>query len=351
MDQKLLVHRILIVLPNWLGDIIFTTPAIRAVRENYPNARISVLVWPSCKEILEDHPDINEILINDEADEHRGLFGKFKLIRQLRREKFDYAFLFHRSRTRAFLCFLAGIKERIGYATNRRGFFLTRSIKPLEYDSLHRVDYYLGIVRSAGLQVSNHPGCVFGVGRESEAWAEEFFLKNGVGPGDLKIIFNPGANRTSKRWSPANFGRLARRMIENWNAKIILTGVPKDHEIFQIIHHEAGHPLISAVGAANLKQFGALVKKSDLYIGNDSGPTHMAATLGTPLVALYGPQDPKITGPYGQTPKEIIFKNKGCAVPCRRSDCDQMRCIDEISVEEVKQAASRLLKDKIGGHA
>ncbi|MBI1884390.1 MAG: lipopolysaccharide heptosyltransferase II [Chlamydiae bacterium] len=347
MKLKFIPRRILMILPNWIGDVLFTTPAIRELKLNFPHAAITAMVWPSCVEVLRGNPDLNEILPLDEKGFYRGFKGKVRLLFDLRKKNFDTVFIFHRSRTRAIISFLAGIPQRVGYQMPGRARFLNVPLPHQDYDLVHRVDYYLGLVRVLGPKIQEPVQYVFSVGKSDENWASLFLSKKGIREGDLKIVMNPAGNWAPKRWSPSLYGRLARLMMESWNARVILIGTVKDEKIFQEMRKEAGPSLISVVGDTNLREMAALLKASDLYVGNDSGPTHLAHAMKVPLIALFGPQDPKITGPYGEGRAKVIFRNKGCQVPCYRPECETNRCIDEITVEEVFQAAAEILKGTV----
>ncbi|MBI1871243.1 MAG: lipopolysaccharide heptosyltransferase II [Chlamydiae bacterium] len=336
--------RILLILPNWMGDVLFVTPSLHEIRLRYPQSSLTALVWPSCRPVLEGNPDINEVLPLDEKNFHKGFWGKIKLILELRRRNFDTVFLFSRSRTRGFISLLSRIPQRIGYQMPGKKHFLTHAVDAPPYDSMHRVEYYLGILRGMGFSISKKPQYVLEIDQESEAWAQKFFKEKGIKKDDLKIVLNAGGNWAPKRWSAILFGKLAKKMMELWGAKIILTGVSQDHAIFEAILKEASYPLVSAIDRTHLKQLAALFKNADLYIGNDSGPTHLAQAVKAPLIALFGPQDPKITGPYGEGKKTILFKNKGCQVPCFLPECEWKRCIDTITVEEVFEAAEKIVQ-------
>ena len=144
--------KILVFTKNWLGDILFEVPALQAVRENFPAARIVALAPERCREILEALPDLDEVRTFDERESERSLFSKFRFIRWLRSQKFDKVFLFHRSFTRAFLTWLGGIPERIGYRTSKRGWVLTEGVD-LPRQAVHQVDYFLVLLKWAGLKV------------------------------------------------------------------------------------------------------------------------------------------------------------------------------------------------------
>src|SRR3989338_11000371 len=149
-----MAKKILIVNVNWVGDVIFSTPFIRVVREANPDAYIACLLHPRCAEALEGNPCLNEIIFYHEETKHRSIGGKLKLIAELRRRRFDVAFILHRSFTKALLTFLAGIRERIGYATKNRELILTKVVEePME--ETHKVDYFLNIARAAGIPASD----------------------------------------------------------------------------------------------------------------------------------------------------------------------------------------------------
>ena len=139
------MKRILVVNVNWLGDVIFSSPIFKALKEAYPQVHISCLALPRVKEVLESIPYIDEIIVYDEKGRHWNPFAKLGLVWSLRRRHFDVAFLLHRSLTRALLVYFAGIPQRVGYDAKGRGRFLTHEVEPLD-DQVHRCDYYLNIL-------------------------------------------------------------------------------------------------------------------------------------------------------------------------------------------------------------
>jgi heptosyltransferase-2 len=147
--------RILIFNLNWLGDVLFSTAAIRNIRRNFPDSYIACSVPSRCYHILKDNPNLDEVIIYDEKDRHRSLLSKIKFISLLRYKKFNIVYLFHRSFTRALITYLARIPERIGYYSKKRGWLLTKKILSPPKDSLHRIDYYLTLIERAGLRVED----------------------------------------------------------------------------------------------------------------------------------------------------------------------------------------------------
>lgn len=149
-----MMKKILVVEVNWLGDVIFSSPLFKALKQQFPNAKISCLAVPRVKEILESCPGVDDIILYDEKGNDRGLLAKLRLVQRLHREHFDIAFILHRSWTRALLVFLSGIHRRVGYDTKNRGIFLTHPI-PLPEGEVHKSDLYLGIIEGYGVLVKD----------------------------------------------------------------------------------------------------------------------------------------------------------------------------------------------------
>lgn len=337
--------RILIVNVNWLGDVLFSTPFIRALRSNFPHAYIACMVVPRCREALEGNPHINEIIVYDEKGMHAGLFGKIKFIRRLRGYNFDAVFLLHRSFTRTLLVYLAGIPRRIGYYTAKRALLLTEKPK-LAKTAMHRAKFYLGLIEAIGLKADDN-GCEFFISGQDESWADGFLKASGIKEGQRIIIFNPGGNWPPKRWPAANFGLLADKIAEHFGSmvKILISGSEKDLELAQRIS-QIYKDAITACGKATLKQSAALFKKADLVISSDSGPLHIAVSVGANVIAFFGPTSPLVTGPYKATGKKVVILHKdvGCRVPCYDAGCVDYKCMSAITPQEVFEAVKKVLE-------
>ncbi|MCM8760761.1 MAG: lipopolysaccharide heptosyltransferase II [Candidatus Omnitrophica bacterium] len=333
--------RILIVNVNWIGDVIFSTPFIRAVREAYPDAYIACLLHPRCKDILESNPRLDEIIFYDEEGSHKSLVGKWRLIKQLKARKFDTAFLLHRSFTKALITLLAGIKERIGYPNKNRGWVLTKAVEEPD-EELHKVEYFLNIAKSAGIKPLNTSYEYF-VDNGARKYISSFLKDVGVSDEDRIILLCPGGNWGPKRWAAEKFAKLGEILGERFKAKIILAASAKDAGLAVQINELMGGKAIVAAGKTDLKQLGALLERSELVVANDTGPMHMASALGVKTIALFGPTSPRITGPYGTGAWRIIWKNERCETPCYDVTCIDNICMDAITVEDVVREAERLL--------
>jgi lipopolysaccharide heptosyltransferase II len=327
--------RILIFNVNWLGDVLFSTAAIRYIRRNFPGSYIACIVPSRCYQILKDNPHLDEIIIFDEKDRHKGIMPKLDFVRLLRSKNFNTAFLLHRSFSRALICRLARIPERVGYYTRKRAFLLTKKIIPPPKDTLHRIDYYLRLIEKAGLRVEDRYTEFF-FRQEDEETVSEFLKKNSIGATDFLVGMNPAGNWLPKRWIPEYWARLADKLIAELGAKVVITGSNADSALVKKIQGFMQAKAVIACGLFNLKQLGALCKKLDIFISADTGPLHIANAVGAKkIIALFGPTDPAITGPYPLKNATILRKDTGCKIPCYVVDCKDRRCMAAITPEDV----------------
>lgn len=327
--------KILIFNVNWLGDVLFSTATLRNIRRNYPDSFIACIIPGRCYPLLKGNPHLDEIIIFDEKERHKSTLAKLKFVQLLKAKKFDIVFLLHRSFTRALICRLAGIPERIGYYTKRRGFLLTKRIAPLSKDALHRIDYYLNIIEKAGLVVEDRYPEFF-ISDEDINFVDGFLNKNLIHKDDLLMAINPGSNWHLKRWPKEYWAMLADKLISEFGAKVIITGAHQDLSLALTIKALMKEKPIIASGVFNLKQLGALCKRLDLFITADTGPLHIANAVGTErIIALFGPTSPEITGPYPLKNIVILSQDVGCKIPCYVVRCKDNRCMKAITPDEV----------------
>ncbi|MFH1856215.1 MAG: lipopolysaccharide heptosyltransferase II [Candidatus Omnitrophota bacterium] len=324
--------RILIVNLNWIGDVLFSTAAIRLLKELYPTSFLACMIPPRCKEILENNPYVDELILFDERTKDRSFLSKLKLIVFLRKKKFDTVFLFHRSFTRALICRLAGIPERIGYDRRKTNFLLTKKVK-LE-PTAHRVDYFLNLLRVKDLTEANKEYQFF-VKEEDRLFAEEFLKKHNIGIEDKLVSLNPGGNWLLKRWNAENFAVLGDLVAEKYKAKILITGSEKDKELALNISGAMKHKPVICAGETTLGQLAALFEKSRVVVSADSGPMHIAVSIKAPVVALFGPTSPEITGPIGSGKSVVMREDTGCVIPCYELSCPSNKCMRAITPQKV----------------
>ena len=345
--EKEKINKILVVNVNWVGDVLFSTPAIRALRGHFPQAHIACMVVPRCKEVLELNPHINELIIYDEKGEYKGLIGKLKLISALKARHFDCVFLFHRSLTRTLMVALSGIKERVGIYNPKRGFLLTKKIEPQPAD-IHKVEQFLNIIKGIGIDVSGAgKGMDLFIDKEDEAFAGNFLKSCGINNNEPFIILNPGGNWDLKRWPAENFAKLGDMLYEKYKMPIAITGAQKDVELGKKIAGMMRNKPVIACGETTLRQLAAIMKRASLVMSNDSGPMHIAVSQGARTIAIFGPTDPKVTGPYGKGLYAVVQRSSGkpgCKIPCYNLRCEDALCMKAVTVEDIMWEADKLLK-------
>lgn len=337
------IKKILIRATNWIGDAVLTTPAIAAIQQSFPQARITVLAKPSVAELLMGNPFIHEVMVYQSRGRHRGLLGKLKLILDIREKRFDVAILLQNAFEAALLTFLAGIPQRYGYATDGRACLLTFPV-PVEKEAIeiHQRDYYLDLLKPIDVAV-NSKRLVLAVTSDEEKEAWDRLKQNHIQRSDLIIGINPGSTYgTAKRWAPERFAALMDRLVADVNAKVLIFGGPEEEEIAKEICDRMHQKQILLTGKTSIRQLMALIKQCKLFITNDTGPMHIANAFGVPIVAIFGSTNPRTTSP-AQPGFRLVRKGVSCS-PCLLRTCPiDHRCMDWITIDEVYWAVKQEL--------
>ncbi len=338
------MQRILVVLPNWFGETLFATPLLRALRLQRPDAFIATLGWPQCREMLRHTPHVNAMVDYDEQGRHRGLFGKWALITTLRTHRFDTAFLLRKSLSRSLLLVLAGIPTRIGFANTKSGWLLTRAV-PVSQDPVHKSSTYFPLLEAANLSIALGPYDY--TVSEAERQDARGLLNGERQVRDRRIvILHPGANWAHKRWAPDRFAALGDRLAAEQQACVVITGGPDDRALAESITARMRQSAVLLAGRTTLRQLGACLEQARLVVSNDTGVLHIAAALGRPVVGLYGPTSPTLTGPLGHPQRTVVLHHPDCCpqIPCYQPDRPSHPGMDSITVEEAYGAAAQMLQ-------
>ncbi len=337
--QSILVRSV-----NWIGDAVMTMPALRALRKRYHESTISLLVKPAVAPLFEQDPSIDEILLYDNMFD--GISGRIRLARLLKRRHFTKAILFQNAFDAALIAFLAGIPERIGYRRDARGFLLTQPI-PFRNDDriVHHVYYYLNLLKASGTAGDYSPPWIYlSLGERLDARGKLSGLRKPV------LGINPGAAYGSaKRWLPERFAEVAQRFTNDTKGSIVLFGGAGEEgigaEIARCIggRFTAPHCFLNLSGKTSIRELAALIAESDLFLTNDSGPLHIAYAVGTPLVALFGSTDPRLTGPVGEG-NVVISAALPCG-PCFERTCknNDLKCMHSITSDEVYEGLRQIV--------
>jgi heptosyltransferase-2 len=340
------INNILIRAVNWLGDAVMTIPAIGAVRASFPCARITLLANPLVAELFTPHEWIDEVVVYHRKGSHAGLRGKLAIAKELKKRRFDLAILLQNAFDAAFLAWLARIPCRMGYPTDCRGLLLTHvSRMAAETGRLHQVEYYLAMLKEQGITTGDRRLLLTATPEEERAVAE-MLAGVGVGVGDFLIGINPGATYgTAKRWYPERFAQVANELSCRWGARVVITGGPTEADIAGEIEAAMSGACLNMAGHTSVRILMALIKRCDFFITNDSGPMHIAAAFGVPLVAIFGPTDHTTTSPFSN--RAVVVRQDTECAPCLKRECPtDQRCMATVTaavvVEEAIQLRQRL---------
>jgi len=321
-----------------------TTPAVRAIRKNFPHAEISILVKPWVAPVFENNPHIDRLIMYDSNGKHKGLVGKFRLASDLRQYKFEAAILFQNAFEAALITFLAGIPYRIGFNTDARGLLLSHSVPcGSEIKSVHQTRYYMGILEGVGLDTDGQDLDLV-VNEKWKQRALEILGQHGISMSDKLVGINPSATfGPAKQWFSDQYARLSDKMQEDFGVRIILFGGPEDSVLGERISQITRRPPIDLCGKTDLEEAMALIQQCDLFITNDSGLMHVAAALDVPLIAIFGSTNPITTGPWGKRSR-IIRVPIECS-PCLKPECPEahFNCMTRIDVNMVFDAVREML--------
>ncbi len=333
------MNRILVVGVNWLGDSLMTTPAFKALKEKFPAAYLGVMTVERVRGVFDNNSYVDEVIVFDEKGEHKGVLAKLRFINYLRKKRFDTVFLVHRSFTRALICFLAGIKLRIGYGRVKNFFVVNKKIKPPD-SSVHRQDYYLYLFEAVGIAIPERLPQFF-VSEDIENKTAER-LKPIQGDYSYLIGINPSANWELKRWPGSYFSALADLLVKDLKAAVIFIGTEKQRLVIEDIRRKMEQNSFDFCGKTSLKELGALISNMNLFISNDSGPAHLAAALEINTLVIFGPTSPEATSPRGKSVR-VIKTEVDCEIPCYKLDCRDNICLKNLSVNEVYSKAKNIL--------
>lgn len=336
------VKKIVVRSVNWIGDAIMTTPAITQLAENFPDAKITIVVKEWVKDVFISNPFIDDIIVCNP----KNRVGYIRLIKKLRKERFDIGIVFPNSFSSALFLFLLGVKYRVGYKTDCRGMFLnikTPRTPDLEFEKL-RIDYFLNIADLIGKKQAGRE-LVLNVSKESEIFAKNFLKGNKVNEKDTIIGFNPGAAYgKAKRWPAKKYAELGNRLISAYNAKLVLFGGSYDQGLVNMLAKELRNKCVIAAGKTTLQDSIGLVNKCKLFVTGDTGPLYIASALRIPTLAIFGPTNPD-TVAIPSEKLQIIYKKVSCS-PCFLRECpNDHRCMEDVSVEEVFAEISRMIKE------
>ncbi|WP_416182370.1 lipopolysaccharide heptosyltransferase II [Acidaminococcus timonensis] len=338
MDYK----NILIIKMSSLGDVIHALPFAAALRQTFPNSKISWLVHPQFSAFVPEPPIIDEILYFDKAAFGKMGWGKrwetLKKTREMLHSRhFDLVIDLQGLFKSAVMAWLTGCPNRIGYCEMREGSGLISRAITGPNAHRHVIERYLDVARYLGAKVES---ITYPMPALTEEMEEIRLRLIGAGIPDKEgplpyVVFVPGARWDTKRWPLDHYAALAKKFLER-GLYVVLAGGPGDAPLGEAILQQVGEDprLIDFIGKTSLRELGALIKGCRFYVSGDTGPLHIATALQKPLVTMYGPTRPDRTGPYGNPQATVLLSPAACA-GCLKKHCDHWTCMGAVTPEQV----------------
>ena len=322
------VNKILVVTLSNIGDVVLTLPVIGALRESFKDAAIDVLVSPRAQEIFKGDPRIGNTYI---YDKFASPVSKLRLILRLRQKKYDLLVDLRNG--------LFGLLVGARFCTGPSKKILSKG-----EGVRHKIDEHIGKIRELGLSASGAQYPVW-ISGDDAAKTASLVMDKGIMDADEIICVAPGAKSHIKRWREEGFAKACDMLIEACKVKVVFIGDDSDKDICDRIVGMMKNYSVSMAGMTNLRELAWIIKRSRLIITNDSAPLHIAGSVGTPAVAIFGPTDHNKYGPrHGAG--TAVFKKLHCS-PCEVASCRyNLECMKAVTAEEVFDAARKILDER-----
>ena len=335
--------KLLIVEPNYLGDILMTTPVIRILR-NHLSSRDEIIVITNNtgKELLELNPNINKLIVQP----GKSFSNRLKLINTIKQIRPDTVLLFRTTFYNSLLAKLSGAKHTAGVNTEFSKLFLTSTL-PFNINRNYRAECFQ--VAKSVLDIKEPPDKELSKinaysAKDDELYIHKLLNEYKINNPDKLIIINPGTTRFAKQWNPEKYAELITKLADG-GTKIIITGTEKDSSVINAVLNNVKVPVINFTGKTTIRQLAVLIKKSGLFISPDTGPMYLAAAAETMAITLFGSTDPSKYGYFNQSRHKIVYKKLKCS-PCYQDFCPLVSkntiapCMNEISVKEISDLSN-----------
>lgn len=339
-------HHIIVRMPNWLGDLVMSTPVLADLRSHWPNARITAMASHTVCSILEKDPHIDELFCFTRPNGFQRREQQRKIIEKLKQGHYDLGILLTNSFSSALWFWRGKVRKRIGYVDHYRRFLLNKAVKfPEAIKRQHLVITYKMLLNSLGIPLTSQSPKIY-LTEEEKTAAQQRLLKHGIKKNDIILGINPGAAYGSaKCWLPERFREITYRLLEDPRISIVYFGDKAGTPLIETICQEMPQRVINLAGQTTLRELAALIGACDLFLTNDSGPMHLASALGIPLIALFGSTNDTTTGPFEGG--KVIHKHVECS-PCYLRTCPiDFRCMKRIEVYEVYESILSLLTPSV----
>jgi heptosyltransferase-3 len=339
-------QNILIVRTDRIGDVVLSLPMISTLRATFPVARISMLLRSYTQSLAEDYPGLNGILLYD----HDGMDKPWRvMVNELRRHKFDTAIIVYPTARLAALMFSAGIPRRIGTGYRWYSFLFTHKVyEHRKTAEKHEAHYNLSLLKVLGCEVRSVPEVTLPIGDADDEEAALILRSLDIRPDKLVAVLHPGSGGSAREWGARNFSKLAQILADD-GIQVLVTGGPGESTLVYDVVKGSQREAKPLLTMRRLKTLAAVLKRADVFVGNSTGPLHIAAAVGTPVVGLYPPIvacSPVRWGPLTSRKRIFIPAREKCP-RCSGGACQASDCMDLIRPEEVAQAVRELVAPTI----
>jgi lipopolysaccharide heptosyltransferase II len=332
------VERILLVRLRRIGDILMTMPAVRALRDRYPQAHMTYVVEEPYRALVEGSPDLDEVAV---FPRHLSVGNFLRQMQPLREREYDILIDFHGGPRAFWITLFSRAGCKVGHRLKFKHLFYDLTLPRTGRD--HSVEDHFNLVRAVGVERTDIPRLTMAPALEQEEANIEGVLQQEELRGRRIIALHVGAGNRFRDWGQDNLSRLISRLADLPDAAVALIGGPEDVSRSEFLAASQTGRTAALAGRLNLREVRELIRRADLFVGPDSGPMHIAATTDTPIVAYFGPTLPAHFSPW-RAEASLLEKTYDCR-PCRQRDCmhANIRCLREITPEEVAEAARRML--------
>ncbi len=339
------VKNILLVRTDRIGDVVLSLPMLPLLRRRFPGAKISVMVRQYTRELVEHHSCVDEVLVYEHEDSLASLWSILKIIRS---KRFDAAIIPYPRFRPTLILFLAGIRLRVGSGYRWYSFLFNRRVFEHRKDARrHEVAYNINLLGALGITPNEEPRFEFMIPPPAQEVADSWLARNGIVASEGFAILHPGSGGSARDWPAEKFSALANRIRVDLSLKIVVTGGKGEEGLVGEVVRGIDGSSYPAVGEFSLMELGALVRRAKLFVSNSTGPMHIAAVVGTPVVAFFPPIlqcSPVRWGPYTKKKRLLVANNVTCPL-CKGSPCRSNVCMDQISVAAAFTAAKEVLHE------
>ena len=335
-------ENVLIVRTDRIGDVVLTLPMVPALHAKFHGRRISMLLRSYTQELVDGFAGLDSILTYDHGNKPKAFFT---LLSELRKCRFDLVFVVHPTFRLALVMLLAGIQIRVGTGYRWYSFLFNRKVfEHRKTAEKHEAEYNLSLLQAVGCDIRSIPSIALAVSAAAKNAAAQEIKRLGIAASEKLVILHPGSGGSAREWSAQNFGDLA-RALKNDGCSVVVTGSSLEELLVEEVVSRASGSVTASAGRLSLKELAAFIGSARLFVSNSTGPLHIAAAVGTPVIAFYPPIrecSPCRWGPL--TEKKLVFTaDNALCERCKGGPCQGSDCMDQITVDRVLQAARKLL--------